>query len=100
MTIANDFEIMYHDEVISVNSRNNYRLSFPGNRWLTIHCYPDDTQTTPVENANISYSLASVWVVEEKSPGPDFLTNEEVQVIGELIKRKEIELNNADGNDK
>ncbi|MEP6746313.1 MAG: hypothetical protein ABJB86_01235 [Bacteroidota bacterium] len=97
MTAEKDFEICYHDQVVTIHAGDNYRLTFPDGRWVLIHCYPDDTQTTSVDNANISYSLASVWVIEDKAPGAGFLTTEEIQVVGELIKRKEAELNKLSG---
>jgi hypothetical protein len=92
MMEENNFEITYNGQVIKIQSGNTYGVHFPDGRWLSVNRYPDDTKTVPVENENISYSLAFVWVVEDKSPGPGWLSNEQVQVIGELIRRKEIEL--------
>lgn len=90
------FDIVYHDQTINVTAGRHYRLNFPDGRWLALGRYPDDTQTTSVENANISYSLAFVWVVEDKSAGPEWLNNEQVQVLGELVKRKETALEAPD----
>jgi len=89
------FTVHYLNQAIEVERRDDYQLRFPDGPQMTIQKYPDDTQTTPVENGNISYSTAFVWVVENKSPGPIWLNNEQLQVLGELIKRKEQELENA-----
>jgi hypothetical protein len=89
------FSIHYLDQTIGVETGDHYQLYFPDGRQLAIQKYPDDTQTTPVENGNISYSNAFVWVIENKSIGPAWLNHEQLQVLGELIKRKEQELENA-----
>lgn len=85
------FSIHYLDQTIWVETGDPYQLHFPDGRQLGIRQYPDDTQTTPVENGNISYSNAFVWVIENKSPGPLWLNNEQLQVLGDLIKEKELE---------
>lgn len=91
MTENTGFEIVYRNQVIKVVPGKSYRLIFPDGRWLLIGRYPDDTHTTAVDNANISYSTAFVWVIEDKTGGPDWLNPEQVQVLGELIHRKETE---------
>jgi hypothetical protein len=97
MTAHAGFDIVYQDQVIKVTPDSHYRLTFPDGRWLLVGRHPDDTRTTSVENANISYSMAFVWVVEDASAGPNWLNHEQVQVIGELIKRKETELEEEAG---
>jgi hypothetical protein len=75
-------------------SIEKYRLSYDDGRWLVMDKRPDDTKTVATFNANISYSTATVWAVESKSEGPDWVNTEQLQVIGELIARKEQELEN------
>ena len=93
------FSIEYHNELIriaahGIESVEKYRLSYDDGRWLIMDKRPDDTKTVATFNANISYSTASVWAVESKSEGPDWVNTEQLQVIGELITRKEQELEN------
>jgi len=93
------FSIEYHNELIRIASHGiesveKYRLSYDDGRWLIMDKRPDDTKTVATFNANISYSTATVWAVESKSEGPDWVNTEQLQVIGELITRKEQELEN------
>ena len=93
------FSIEYHNEPISIEPTGiapieKYRLTYGDGRWLVMDKRPDDTKTVATFNANISYSTASVWAVESKSEGPDWINTEQLQVIGELIARKEQELEN------
>ena len=94
--------IEYHNELIMVapagiESIEKYKLSYNDGRWLIMHKRPDDTKTVATFNANISYSTATVWAVESKSEGPDWVNAEQLQVIGEIIERKskEAEANRA-----
>jgi hypothetical protein len=89
------FNIIYQDETVQVQTGNHYRLQFPDGRWLVIEKYPDDTSTTAVENANISYSYRFIWVIEEPTGHPDWINDEQLQVIGELVLRKEQALENG-----
>jgi hypothetical protein len=89
------FEIEYHDEVIRVSVEDNYKLSYPDGRWLILKKRSDDTGVVSSFNDNTSYSTASVWAVESKSEGPDWVNREQLQVIGELVVRKELELENG-----
>ena len=94
------FSIEYHNELIRITapeteSVEKYRLSYDDGRWLMMSKRPDDTKTVATFNANISYSTATVWTVESKSEGPDWVNTEQLQVIGELIARKEQELENS-----
>ncbi|MEP6727454.1 MAG: hypothetical protein ABJC98_16665 [Bacteroidota bacterium] len=93
------FSIEYHNEPISIEPMGieqieKYRLTYGDGRWLVMDKRPDDTKTVATFNANISYSTASVWAVESKSEGPDWINTEQLQVIGELIARKEQEMEN------
>jgi hypothetical protein len=74
------FEIEYHDEIIRVLAEDNYTLSYPDGRWLILEKKSDD---------------APVWLVKNKSKGPDWMNREQAQVIGELLHRKEMELENS-----
>jgi hypothetical protein len=56
----NKFTVNYLGQVVEVEKSANYQLRFPGGEQLNIQKYPDDTQTTPVENGNISYSNAFI----------------------------------------
>jgi len=94
------FSIEYHNELISVTplgieSIEKYRLSYQDGRWLIMDKRPDDTKTVATFNANISYSTATVWAIESKSEGPDWINTEQLQVIGEIIARKAQEHENA-----
>ena len=95
-----NFSIEYHNELIRVESigmdlTEKYQLEYEDGRWLTIGKRPDDTKTVATFNANISYSTATVWVIEGKSEGPDWINMEQLQVVGEIITRKAHELENA-----
>ena len=95
-----NFSIEYHNELIRVESigmetTEKYRLTYEDGRWLTMDKRPDDTKTVATFNANVSYSTATVWVVESKSEGPDWINMEQLQVVGEIITRKAHELENA-----
>lgn len=88
-----NFSIDYHNEHISVSdmhieSLEKFRLSYPDGRWLVMEKRPDDSKTVATFNANISYSTATVWAIESKSEGPDWINAEQLQVIGEIIARK------------
>lgn len=87
------FNIEYHNELISIEpidseTNDKYRLGYQDGRWLVMDKRPDDTKTVATFNANISYSTATVWAIEEKSEGPDWINTEQLQVIGEIIARK------------
>jgi len=91
------FSIEYHNEVIAVEpieaaANEQYRLGYKDGRWLIMGKRPDDTKTVATYNENISYSTATVWAVENKSEGPDWINPEQLQVIGELVSRKEREM--------
>ncbi len=92
--------IEYHNELISVTpvgleSADKYQLTYQDGRWLVMEKRPDDTKTVATFNANISYSTATVWAIESKSEGPDWINAEQLQVIGEIIARKSNELEHA-----
>ena len=94
------FSIEYHNELISIEpveaaSNEQYRLNYNEGRWLVMGKRPDDTKTVATYNENISYSTATVWAVENKSEGPDWINPEQLQVIGELVTRKEKEMSSS-----
>ena len=88
------FTVQYLDQLIEVQKQANYQLRFADGQRLTIQKYPDDTQTTPVENYNISYSNAFVWVIEDGAAGIKAITHDQLQALGELIRKKEQALEN------
>jgi hypothetical protein len=90
----NQFNIQYKDVTIEVTAAEHYHIVFPDGKWMNLQKYPDDTKTMPVENENISYSYAFVWVVENQSQETNWLSEEEVQAIGEIIRKKDQELEN------
>ena len=95
------FNIEYHHDIITITPmeselNDKYRLDYTDGRWMIIDKRPDDTKTVATFNANISYSTATVWVAENKSEGPDWLNSEQLQVIAEIMLRKEQELGNSD----
>ncbi len=85
------FDIEYHNEVIQVSAGNHYKLSYPDDRWLVIQKQTGDTGTVSLFNDNTNYATTSMWVVQSKSEGPDWINREQLQVIGELVVRKEKE---------
>jgi len=89
------FEIEYHSESVRVSADENYKLSYPDGRWMIIEQRSDDTGVVSTFNDNTRYGANSVWVVESKSEGPDWVNREQLQVIGELVVRKEMELENS-----
>jgi len=89
------FTVQYLAQLIEVQKKVNYQLRFPDGRQLVIQKYPDDTQTTPVENYNISYSNAFVWVIEDGAAGTKAITHDQLQALGELIRKKEQVLENG-----
>jgi len=88
------FDIEYHDQRIQVNAENNYKLTYPDDRWLVIEKQSGDTGTVSIFNDNTNYGTTSMWVIQSKSEGPDWVNREQLQVIGELVVRKEKELEN------
>ena len=91
------FNVEYHNDNIQVSpveglANEQYRLDYPDGRWLIMGKRPDDTKTVATYNENISYSTATVWAIESKAGGPDWVNTEQLQVIGELIARKEQEI--------
>lgn len=85
--------IEYHGEKIAVelpveDAQQQYRLVFPGNRWLVMSQHPDDTKTVATYNDNISYSTGTVWAIDAQSEGPDWINAEQLQVLGEIILRR------------
>ena len=89
------FTVQYSDQSIEVQKEEYYQLRFANGEQLSIQKYPDDTQTTPVENYNLSYSNAFVWVIENKAAGTKQISNEQLQELGELIRRTEQQLENG-----
>ena len=89
------FEIEYHDEVIRVSAEDNYKLSYPDGRWLILGRRSDDTGVVSTFNDNTNYGTTSLWALESKSEGPDWVNREQLQVIGELVVRKEMDLENS-----
>ena len=89
------FEIEYHNETIRVAAEGNYKLSYPDGRWLILGKQLDDTGTVSIFNDNINYGAASVWTIQDKSEGPDWVNKEQAQVIGELVLRKEMSVENS-----
>lgn len=94
------FSIDYHREHITIEfigmeSLEKYKLMYEDGRWLIMDKRPDDTKTVATFNDNISYSTASVWAVESKSEGPDWINREQLQVIGEIISNKQKELEHS-----
>lgn len=85
------FEIEYHGETITITPGDGYKLSYADGRWLTIKQQSDDTGVVSIFNDNIDYRTAAVWVIDKKSEGPDWMNREQLQVIGELVSRKEKE---------
>lgn len=99
------FSIEYHNELIRIEpieadseSNEKYKLTYPDDRWLIMDKRPDDTKTVATFNANISYSTATVWAIENKSEGPDWINTEQLQVIGEMIARRQQELERTNAN--
>ena len=99
------FNIEYHNEQIRIEpieadseSSEKYRLDYNDGRWLVMDKRPDDTKTVATFNANISYSTATVWAIEKKSEGPDWINAEQLQVIGEMISRKQQEFERTNAN--
>lgn len=91
------FSLSFHNENIRIEAVDNvsnkqYQLRYADGRWLVMGKRPDDTKTVATYNENISYSTASVWAIESKSEEPDWINMEQLQVIGELIQRKEKEI--------
>ena len=95
-----EFSIDYHREhinieFIGIEGLEKYRLSYDDGRWLVMDKRPDDTKTVATYNDNISYSTASVWAIESKSQGPDWINREQLQVIGEIISNKQKDINHS-----
>jgi len=93
------FSIEYHNESIGIETfekestpNEQYRLDYNDGRWLIMGKRPDDTKTIATFTENISYSTATVWAIENKSEGPDWVNTEQLQVIAELIARKKQEM--------
>lgn len=82
------FDIEYHDERIKVSGDDNYRLTYPDGRWLVLEKQAGDTGTVSIFNDNTNYGTISMWVIQSKSEGPDWVNREQLQVIGELVVRK------------
>ncbi|MDE3247190.1 MAG: hypothetical protein KGO82_00930 [Bacteroidota bacterium] len=85
--------IEYHGMTIIVQApaedeQQQFRLIFPGDRWLLMSQHPDDTKTVATYNDNISYSTGTVWAIDEQSQGPDWINAEQLQVLGEIVLRK------------
>src|SRR3954470_9743356 len=85
------FDIEYHNERITVSGEDNYKLTYPDGRWLVIEKQAGDTGTVSIFNDNTNYGTVSIWVIRSKSEGPDWVNREQLQVIGELVLRKEKE---------
>ncbi|HTL08641.1 MAG TPA: hypothetical protein VL307_10305 [Chitinophagaceae bacterium] len=91
------FSIEYHNQVIRISpiegeSTDRYKLTYQDDRWLIIDKKPEESKTVATFNASVSYSTATVWAIEQKSEGPDWVNTEQLQVIGEIITRKAQEL--------
>jgi len=86
------FRIYYQGQAIEVEKDTHYRLYFPDGSQLLMRQYPDDTSTTPVENYNISYSNSLIWAIEDKTEAPAWIDYKQLQVLGDLLKRKEEDL--------
>ena len=89
------FDIEYHNQQIQVSGEQNYKLTYPDGRWLVIEKQSGDTGTVSIFNDNAKYGTTSMWVVQSKSEGPDWVNREQLQVIGELVVRKAAENENA-----
>jgi hypothetical protein len=89
------FEIEYHNETVRVSAEDNYKLSYSDGRWLVLEKRSDDTGTVSIFNDSTSYGATSVWAIQSKSEGPDWVNREQLQVIGELLVRKEKEAEQA-----
>jgi hypothetical protein len=81
----------YHNNAITVESGENYRLTWPDGRWLIMNCQEDYSKTQASTDADTRHIIPCQWTVESTSGGPDWINREQLQVVGELIGRKEKE---------
>ena len=90
-----NFSLAFRTEIITVSVDKHYRLGFPGGKWMVIQKYPNDAKTTPVSNENISYSTTFVWRIESQSPATSWLSESDLQELGELVRKKDQQLENS-----
>ncbi|MEO6314383.1 MAG: hypothetical protein ABIU63_09735 [Chitinophagaceae bacterium] len=85
------FTVVYHNEKIDVQAGEHYRLTWPDGRWLVMDCKDDYSKTPASSDAEARQVISCIWVIETSSGGPDWVNREQLQVIGELLKRREQE---------
>jgi hypothetical protein len=90
-----NFTLEYHHDSIKVATGDNYQLTWPDGRWLKIHCQEDYSKTEASSDAGTRQMVSSQWVIDATSGGPDWVNREQLQVIGELINRKEQEFDRS-----
>ncbi|MEP6749130.1 MAG: hypothetical protein ABJB86_15460 [Bacteroidota bacterium] len=88
---AKKFTVEYHNESIRIEKGSHYRLTWHDGRWLTIECKDDYSKTQASSDEGVRQIIPSKWTVIETSGGPDWINREQLQVVGELILRKEPE---------
>ena len=86
-----NFSIEYHNDSIKVESNGGYRLTWPDKRWLLIKCLEDYSKTQASTDEATRQITPCQWTIESTSGGPDWINREQLQVVGELINRKEQE---------
>ena len=92
---AKKFTLEYHNESIRIETGNNYRLTWPDGRWLTMECKDDYSKTQASSDEDVRQITSCQWTITETSGGPDWINREQLQVVGELILRKEPEADRA-----
>jgi hypothetical protein len=88
---AKKFTLEYHNESIRIETGSHYRLTWPDGRWLTMECKDDYSKTQASSDASTRQIIPNQWTIIEISGGPDWINREQLQVVGELIVRKEPE---------
>jgi hypothetical protein len=88
---AKNFTVEYHNNSIKVEIGDNHRLTWPDGRWLLMNCQEDYSKTQASTDADTRQIAPYQWVVDSTSGGPDWINREQLQVVGELISRKEQE---------
>jgi hypothetical protein len=92
---AKKIPVEYHNERIIAETGENYRLTWPDGRWLIMEYKEDHSKTMASSDADSRHITPSLWMVDSTSGGPAWINREQLQVLGELIKRKEQEYNHS-----
>lgn len=87
--VMKNFSVAYHNDTIRVEGDEQYRLTFPDDRWLDVKLQADYSRVVASSDSDTRQTAPEEWVILSTSGGPDWINREQIQVIGELISRKE-----------